>query len=405
MMFDLLRRMLSEPKPVTPTTPATPTTPREPMPLAAAMNSFALTLWPKVAAPASNAVFSPGSLWLALAMTTSGANGPTRTELARLLRLPDDPTALDAAVQEQLLAWETSTLNVVNRLFLEQHFTFDDAWLATTETRWRAPAERVPFAEDTEGARQHINAWVERQTAERIRQLLPSGSVDANTRLVLVNAVHFLARWTHPFEKSLTRPAPFFDGATERPVPMMRTLKTFEYAAVEGAQVVQLTYEESEVTMLVVLPTARDGLPELERTLTAPKLEGWADALTPTFLDLSLPRFHATPERSLELKPMLQSLGVELAFERDRADFTAMAKPASPDDRLSIGQVFHQAFVRVDEEGTEAAAATAVLMTRAGGMMQLPEPVVFLADHPFLFFLRDAQTGAWLFLGRVQTPE
>jgi serpin B len=402
-MFEFLRRLMSKPKPVEPVV-APRSTDREPLPLAAAMNSFALTLWPKVAPPASNAVFSPGSLWLALAMTTTGANGETRAELARLLRLPDDPTALDAAVHEQLLVWETSTLKVVNRLFLEQGVTFEAAWLEASETHWRAPAERVPFAHDADGARRHVNAWVERQTAEQIRELLPSGSVDADTRLVLVNAVHFLARWHIPFEKHLTQPAPFFDGTSEHPVPMMRSLKTFGYAAVEGAQAVQLDYADSDVKMLIVLPTAREGLAELERTLTAPKLEGWSDALTPTFLDLSLPRFRVEPTRSLELKTVLQSLGVELAFERERADFTGIAKPASPDERLSIGQVFHQAFVRVDEEGTEAAAATAVLMTLAGGMMQQPEPIVVLADHPFLFFLRDAKTSAWLFMGRMQRP-
>jgi len=127
--------------------------------------------------------------------------------------------------------------------------------------------------------------------------------------------------------------------------------------------------------------------------------------MQPPFLAPSLPRLRVRPAASLELKAVLTSLGVELAFDRERADFTAAANPPSPDDRLSISQVFHQAFVRVDEEGTEAAAATAVLMTRAGGMRTLPEPVVVLADHPFLFLLRDAKTGAWLFMGRVQRPE
>lgn len=411
-MLEFFRRLMSEPKPEPEKLTITPTADRSPAPLAAAMNSFALTLWPKVAAPATNALFSPGSLWLALAMTTSGAKGETRAELAKLLRLPDDAHALDDELTAQLIAWEVETpeltLSVVNRLFAEQRFAFDEAWLVDTERTWRAPAERLAFSEDTQRARHHINAWVERQTAERIRELLPEGSVTSDTRLVLVNAVHFLGAWQQKFEKALTRAAPFFDGTSEHPAQLMRALKTHGYAGVDGAQVVELAYEATDgaqLAMLLVLPTARDGLPALERTLTPEKLEGWVHALQPTFLDLSLPRFQVTPASSLELEEALTSLGVELAFDRERADFTGIANPPSPEERLSISQVFHQAFIRVDEEGTEAAAATAVLMTRAGGMVTLPEPVVVLADHPFLFFLRDVKTGTWLFMGRVQRPE
>ena len=411
-MFEFFRRLMSEPKPDTEKLEVTPTREQAPAPLAAAMNSFALTLWPKVAAPVTNAVFSPGSLWLALAMTTSGAKGPTRAELARLLRLPEAPQSLDEATTAQLVAWEASspglTLNVVNRLFAEVRFRFDEAWLRETELTWRAPAERLAFSEDHDAARRHVNAWVERQSAERIRELLPDGSVTSDTRLVVVNAVHFLGKWERPFQQNLTRAAPFFDGTSERPVQMMRGLVTHGYAAVEGAQVFELQYEptkEARLQLLVVLPTTRDGLPALERSLTAPTLEGWVAALQPTFLDLSFPRFEVKPTGSLELKQALTSLGVELAFDRERADFTGIANPPSPDDRLSISQVFHQAFIRVDEEGTEAAAATAVMMTRAGGMPIRREPVVVLANHPFLFFVRDVTSGTWLFMGRVQHPE
>jgi len=253
-------------------------------------------------------------------MTTIGAKWQTRTELARLLRLPDDEHALDEHITAQLVAWEASsdglTLNVVNRLFAEQRFPFDEAWLRETEHTWRAPAERLAFSEGQNAARAHINAWVERQTAERIRELLPDGSVTSDTRIVLVNAVHFLGKWEQPFKENLTRAAPFFDGTSERPVQMMRGLMTHGYAAVEGAQVCALRYEDTNevaLDMLVVLPTARDGLPALESTLTAAKLEGWVAAMQPTFLDLSLPRFEVKPAGSPQLKAWPTSLGLEPA--------------------------------------------------------------------------------------------
>lgn len=383
----------------------------EPAPLASAMNGFALDVWPHLAPPGVDAIFAPGSLWLTLALTASGANGATRKELAKALRLPaDDAGQFDAAVREQLRAWTPEpgprfTLSCVSRLFAQGSAAFEEGWLAQAADVWLAPLERVDFAADPERARAELNAWVSRHTGGRIEQLLPPRSLRPDTRLVLVNAVHFLGRWFVPFDEDATTPEPFFVDDETLEVSMMRETDTWDFVADDDAQVVQLTYKATDLSLFVVLPTARDGLEALERRLTPARVEGWAEALRPTLLDLSLPRFGVDPTASMALEPALEALGVTSAFDRERADFTAMSNPANPNERLFVSGVFHQAFIRVDEEGTEAAAATSVVMSAGGAAPRAPEqPTRVCADHPFLYFLRDARTGAWLFMGRVCRP-
>jgi len=407
-MFEFLRKLVA-PAPSTPE-PKRTTAPADvaPAPLTAAMNTFALDVWRRL--PADDALFSPGSLWLALAMTTSGARGETRAQLARLLRLPDGDGAFDASVTKQLAAWnvenpgEGLTLRTVNRLFGQDAAGFEAAWLGDVERVWLAAFEKLVFEGDEDAARRHVNAWVARQTEQKIRELLPPNSVTRDTRLVLINAVYFLAKWINPFPDHLTEPAPFFSPSGERSVSMMRKFETLSYVEFEGAQVVSLPYEGGPLELVLVLPQTKDGLPVLEQGLTPSRVEGWLTAATHCRVELMMPKFKLEPAGSLALKQTLQALGVELAFDRERADFTAMANPPRPDDRLYVSDAFHQAFMRVDEQGTEAAAATAVVMARAGSAPRMDPPKVFRADHPFLLLLRDSTTGAWLFMGRVVSP-
>ena len=331
----------------------------------------------------------------------------TQAELAKLLRLPVSAEL----IKRQLERWVARdeelglTLNTVNRLFGDLHMKFEEPWMVATEATFGAALERLTIGEDPEGARAHINTWVGEQTAGKIKQLLPERSIERLTRLVLVNAVHFLAKWQRKFVDTMPKPFHFGPGEKKN-VPTMVRLGHFRYAEVEGAQVIELPYQGSPVHLVIVLPTALDGLSAIEASLTAERVESWVCAMEDTNVLVSLPSFEIAPGSSLALRETIEAMGAKLPFDREHADFTGIAKHTRPEDRLVVSNVFHQAFIKVDEEGTEAAAATAVTMTLAGSAppRDPQEPRIFNADHPFLFFLRDEQTGVWLFQGRVTSP-
>jgi serpin B len=250
----------------------------------------------------------------------------------------------------------------------------------------------------------HINQWVAAQTRERIQDLLPSPSIDADTRLVLTNALYLKAKWLDPFEPRLTRDAWFWvDGRTRREVPTMVHTASFRFAELPAATVIELPYAYERFTFVVVLPRTRDGLAALEKRLTVDTWEGWLSALSYERVQLSLPKLWVEPAASMALKPALVAMGMKLAFDREQADFTLIAQHRRAEDRLSISKVFHKTVVEVNEAGTEAAAATAVVMARAGGVPMKPKEVAI--DHPFLFAIRDSENGALLFFGRVTEPK
>ncbi len=220
---------------------------------------------------------------------------------------------------------------------------------------------------------------------------------------MLVNAIYFLGDWQDQFKKNSTFDQPFHVSKTEEhKVPMMHQMQHFRFVAKGGLKAVELPYKGGDMSMLVVLPDAVDGLDALEASFDAKKLESIVNSLKDQNVNVALPKFKVDPAGALSLRDALAEIGMPLAFDADRADFTGIANPPSPADRLYIGAVFHKAFVKVDEKGTEAAAATAVVMPRAGGMP--PKAVSFTADHPFLFFIRDHKTGLVLFMGRVADP-
>jgi serpin B len=328
--------------------------------------------------------------------------------MKQVLRLDIGPDAamtgwgkLAAALQDPARPLQ---LRIANRLFGEQSYKLEPAYLEKTRAAYGAALEPLDFAKAPEPARAHINKWVEDQTEQRIKDLLPPRSIDPDTRLVLVNAIYFLADWKDPFEKQQTTEQPFTlaPGKT-RPAMMMRRRGGYRIAKGDGASVLELPYAGGDTAMLVVLPDKVDGLPAVERSIDATKLTAWTQALVDQQVQVWLPRFLIDPPASMELSRPLKALGMAKAFDRGRADFTAIANPPKPEDRLYIGAVFHKAFVKVDEKGTEAAAATAVVMPRAGGM---PPPVPdFKVDHPFLFFIVDKPSGLVLFMGRVAEPK
>lgn len=373
-------------------------------------NTFALELWSQVRGTGGNLAVAPASISLALAMTWGGARGDTAREMKQVLHFAGTAEEVMASAGRLLQAWNTSAgpslLRVANRLFGSKDYAFEKPYLEKTRAAFGAPLEPVDFDSNVEATRQSINAWVARQTEDRIQALLPTGSLKPKlTKLVLVNAVYFKASWATPFSEESTQPEPFFVTPSQtKQVPLMRRTGEYRFVQTDGVKVLELPYEGQELAMVFVLPDEAGGLEEVERNLTSALLTDWINALGRERVNVALPRFEVRPEGSLELGDALVAMGMAQAFDPDKADFTGMSNPPDTQQRLHISKVFHQAFVKVDEKGTEAAAATAaVMMTRTA--MRPRETKDFRADHPFLFFLRDTSSGMILFMGRVADPE
>jgi serpin B len=370
--------------------------------LVAGNTAFALDLYRTLAADPGNLFCSPLSVSTALAMTHAGARGETEAEMAAALRFPLPRERLHAAfgaLWGSLAALEVKdalSLRSANGLWLERSFAFLDSYLFVVKSSYDAEFRSADFAGAAESARQEINAWTEERTAGRITDLVPPGSLTPETALVLVNAVWFKAAWAERFEKESTTGVPFRVNATRHvAAQMMSRTGTYRYAVDELAQIVELPYVGGRMSMVVVLPRAYDGLAAVEAALSPERLAAWTAALGETRVALSMPRFRV--ERAFSLNDALAALGMRRAFTD--ADFSGMAEGGG----LFISEVLHKAFVDVDESGTEAAAATAVIMMKAA--MPMPsEPVVFRADHPFLFLIRDRTTGSVLFVGRLCDP-
>jgi len=376
--------------------------------LAGGSNAFGLEILGQLRTTAGNLAVSPASLSLGLLLPWGGARGETETAFRRVLHLEGSPSellpawgALARSLQDPA---RPLTLHVAHRLFGEKSYTFEPAYLEATRAALGASLEPVDFREAPEDARSGINAYVEERTERRIRDLVPPGGVSRETRLVLVNAFYFLGNWRQPFEAEATRPAPFHARPGQsRDVPTMHQTGSFPFVAKGGLKALELAYEGGSAALLLVLPEALEGLPAVEESLDGSALEGIVSALAPTRVAVALPRFEIEPSDSLRLGEVLKRMGLAVAFDRGSADFSGIADPPDPADRLVLDEVFHKAFVRVDEAGTEAAAATATTMLRAASAPAPPE-AEFRADHPFLFFVRDVASGLVLFAGRVADP-
>jgi serpin B len=385
-----------------------PPTPAQASAFAASSNALGLDLYGKLREQeAGNFALSPASITLAFDMVFGGARGETGLQMATVMHLEGHASEVHDAAGRVLGRWNDPSrtsyeLRVVNRLFGEQSFRFQQDYLTLTRDAYRAPFEGVDFRGAAETQRERINAWVAEQTNDRITDLLPDGALDAQTRLVLVNAVYFLGTWLETFDPELTEDEPFTlaDG-TEVRLPMMNNQLHARYGAHDGAKVVELDYEGGDLAMTLVIPDAHDGLPALEEKLT----EDYYGRLISTFgtqeVRLALPRFEMKSRFSLS--DALKALGMELVFDEDAADLTGIGVPREPGMRLVVTEAFHQAYVKTDEQGTEAAAATGVVMGVAGGPPP-PEPVTVRADRPFLFLIRDKANGTILFMGRVSDP-
>lgn len=376
-------------------------------------NLFAIDLYhklrdnPTAKQPLFNVFFSPYSVSSALAMTYAGAKGVTAKEMRQTLRFQLDDDKLHPA-----MGWLNIDLNnrgsqghfqmsVANRLWGQTGYPLESDFLNLTQKSYQAGLEALNFSGDAEGSRKTINKWVEDKTNNRIKDLLPMGSISRNTRLVLTNAIYFKGTWKHQFKKEDTRPAPFAlqDSTTATVnVPMMNAKGKARYAETNDAKVLALPYKGETLEMVWIAPKDKKGLPQLEALLTLEQLNVWLDALVEKDkVTMALPTFKFTYEKAL--KKRLQSLGMIAPF--GGADFSGITTAGG----LFISEVFHKAFIEVNEEGSEAAAATAVVMNTDASVDPGEMGPSFRADRPFLFLIRDKTTNAILFMGRVANPK
>jgi serpin B len=391
------------------------TTPPPPAPatrladLAAANNAFACDLYRQFApAAGANAFFSPYSVETALATTWAGANGNTAAQMAKVLHLDALPSAqvtpAFGALQKALNDSEKKSgvqLAVANSLWPQQNHPILPEYLKTIQDDFASAIFPVDYKTQAEAARLRINAWVEDQTQKRIQNLLHPGDVADTTRLILVNAIYFKGNWAEKFDSAnnLTAPFTLASGATQPATFMYKKLSGARYADVADApvplQILALPYQGGTLEFDALLPALPAALSDLEKKLTSENLTAWLGQLAHrSSVEVFLPKFKLNTRYAL-VAP-LQKLGLADAFT-DHADFSRM----DGQQDLFIGNIVHQAFVEVNEDGTEAAAATGVVVRT---LAVEASPPVFRADHPFLFLIRDTASGAILFLGRFATP-
>ena len=378
--------------------------------LARGNSAFAFDLYRTLRGEPGNLFFSPHSISLALAMTHAGAAGETERQLAEALRFPlagDELHAAFNALDRELAArgadGEGFRLHVANAVWGQNGHEFLVPFLDVLGEHYGAGVRRTDFRAAPDESRIAINEWVAGRTEDRIAELIPPGVIDGLTRLVLANAVYFKAAWALPFEQGLTRPGPFrLPGGGEVETPMMRALEAFGYARGDGWQAVELAYEGAELSMVVLLPD-EGRFRAFEDSLDAALVSRMLADIRVEQLDLTMPKFEFGSR--FMLAEALAAMGMTNAFDSARADFSGMdgrSCLAGDDACLYLKAVVHQAFVSVDEEGTEAAAATAAVMTvESAG----PTPIVVSVDRPFLFLIRDRATEAILFLGRFERPQ
>jgi serpin B len=374
--------------------------------LVAANTAFAAALFQAVRTP-GNVMISPYGVSLALAMTWAGAAGDTASAMAQALRFELPPDRLHPAFDALDLALaargqgaqgkdgQPFRLAIANAAWGQEGFDFVPAYLDTLAVDYGAGISLVDFAGAPESARAIINDWVAARTEDRVKDLLGPGSISPLTRLVLTNAVYFNARWMRTFQETATQDAPFMlaDGSTVS-VPTMHAAEIAGgYAETADWIAAELPYDGGETSMVVVLPRI-GSLDTFEAGLDGAALQDIAARLGPSSLKVSMPRFGF--ESRADLKQALTALGMGVAFS-GQADFTGICAGGG----LAISDVLHQTFVAVDEDGTEAAAATAVVV---GATAAPAESVEVKIDRPFLFFIRDVQTGTVLFLGHVTDP-
>ena len=376
-------------------------------------NKFALELYNKLAGQQGNLFLSPYSISTALAMVYAGAKGQTEEQMAKALEFPISADSNNNELKSHSIAHFHYTfgeiikqlnasgekggyeLTVANALWGQKDYKFLPDFLTLVKTNYDGNLEQVDFKTQTEEARKTINSWVENKTKDKIKELIKPGTLDSMTRLILTNAIYFKGKWESQFKPEQTQDAPFtLLGGQNVNAPMMHQTGKFGYMETDILQALEMPYVNNDLSMVVLLPKKADGVKDLEKELVSDNLTGWLARIHKREVQVFFPRFKMTSE--FELAKVLGAMGMPDAFS-GKADFSGMTGNRD----LFISAVIHKAYVEVNEEGTEAAAATGVTMK----LTSIPTPSpVFRADHPFIFLIRDNQTGSILFLGRVANP-
>ncbi|XP_044149806.1 serpin B6-like isoform X3 [Bufo gargarizans] len=376
--------------------------------LSAANGTFAINLFKKLTESDNkcNLFFSPLSISSALAMIYLGAKGNTAAQMSKVLQFEkakDVHAAFQTLISDINKPGTDYFLSTANRLYGDKSFTFLDEFLGSTKKHYHADLQSVDFSTKADDCRKEINSWVEQKTEGKIQDLLPSGSVDSLTRLVLVNAIYFKGNWASQFDRNCTREMPFRLNKNEtKPVQMMykKAKYPMTYVGELFTKVLELPYVNNTLSMIIMLPDdiqdGTTGLEKLENELTYSKFLEWTDPerMDITEMELHLPKFKL--EDNYDLKSVLSDMGMPDAFDQGSSDFSGM----SSHNELVLSKVVHKSFVEVNEEGTEAAAATgAVIMLRCARIVPR-----FTCDHPFLFFIIHKQSRSILFFGRFTSP-
>ena len=374
---------------------------------------FAFDLYAQLKNQDGNLFFSPYSISTALAMTYAGAKCETAEHIAQTLHFPEcngseSPGWMRTTEQfhrafgrlidrlNQQGRKGDYQLSLANALWGQKGYPFLDSFIELNGQYYHAGLENVDFVKETEKSRLKINQWVEDQTQDKIKDLIPEGILDAMTRLVLTNAIYFKGDWASKFDKDNTSDAPFYLLSDETvTVPLMFQKEKFNYGQTDALQLLELPYKGDDLSMLVLLPKEKGGLADLEEQLTTETLAEWQKRMRKREVKVHLSKFKMTSKFSLS--DTLAAMGMPDAFDGTKADFSRIDGSRS----LYISEVLHKAFVEVNEEGTEAAAATGVIISRTS--LPAPPPV-FCADHPFVFVIKDNNTQSILFIGRVADP-
>jgi serpin B len=381
---------------------------------AAAVDAFAVDVYRRLAQEEGNLFFSPYSIASALTMTYAGAKGATAEEMEKALHFSETGPEFHAsefhasmkALQDRFatIPEGAGEFDTANRLWLDKKTKLLPDYLTLVQENYGGGVEQVNFLGDAEDARKTINDWVAQKTRDKIRDLLRQGDVTSATRLVLTNAVYFNSAWREPFMEDLTKEEPFYmDKDRRKNVPMMRRNDFFLYGEEPGLQLLKIPYRIPGFSLLILLPRENESftqMEELEKGLTSQALAAWTAGMKRREVRLRLPKFKN--EGRYLLKGVLQKLGVKLAFTED-ADFSGMT--VKGEEGICIDSVVHQSFIELDEKGTEAAAATAVVArVTSTGLSDRKEPVDFHADRPFIYCLTDDVSGTILFMGRLVEP-
>jgi serpin B len=364
-------------------------------------NTFAIALYKNIKEENKNVFFSPYSISSALVMTYAGAKGQTAEQMADVLQFKLNNNDLHFAFSslqnsmENLNKNASIKLNVANALWIQETYKIVSDFNQILKKYYDSEVRNVNFQKNADNIRDRINNWVAEKTENKIQNLIPAGMLTSMTRFVLVNAVYFKGKWEEPFNKNLTREGSFrIDSNKIVQVPFMNQEDSYNYFENDDVQILELPYVDNMTSMVIILPKKALNMESFERALTYEKFNQWLTGLSKQEVDVYIPKFKL--EDSFNLNTVLSNMGMPVVFS-DKADFSGITQSGP----LFISAILHKAYVEVNEEGTEAAAATGVI----GVTSAMPDRVTFKADHPFIFIIRHNETKTILFMGKYANPE